>query len=667
MTPNNNYSKLLVGILLTGSMAFTACMDSNYDVSDLDKNVAFGSDEGLKLPSKNSTKEIELSDLLDIDDSDVISTDENGNYVFAKGAGEADVTPARPEIDRINVAQSTPPANYDLAIDELNENLSVPASVPDAAIDAAINTIWEERIPASITSKGRITLFNYHTDLPIEVVDLQELQADNTGGKSAIAVRLSFSPDLAAVANKISEMKVFLPSFFDFDVSTTNTNVGVAKDANNVVTLSNVPTSGVDLKLTIKALNEFNQTSLTDKSHLVIKEKTPTVMEKGKNKKELLLQGEIDLNMTIKKASDLNKTALVNKLKSRTNGEYTIITRTTIGNIAIDGAIGKFDPSIDLTDGIGEVKINNLPDFLTGDEVKLVVDNPQIGLSIASNINVVGQLENLKLVAKRKDGSTETITLPTITLKRHEGDINSSTTTKILILDKDKQAQPDESHKDFKDAKIVNPTEGSLASLIYNIPESITFECDASADETQLATIKLGQQYKIQPTYEFWAPLAFNHGSVIVYNDTIDGWNEDLKDLKMVKGSYVELTADVTNRVPVDLTLSAIPMQIGSNGKLTKMDEALFKVEVSTPNNGKGNIIEAGSVDKPKTTKILIKIISQTEEALSLLDGISYHATAATPADGEYQGKALNKSTQKLKIENIAPVLKGRVIVNLDK
>jgi hypothetical protein len=269
-------------------------------------------------------------------------------------------------------------------------------------------------------------------------------------------------------------------------------------------------------------------------------------------------------------------------------------------------------------------------------------------------------------VAKRKDGTTETITLPTITLKRHEGDINSSTTTKILILDKDKQAQLDESHKDFKDAKLVNPTEGSLASLIYNIPESITFECDASADETQLATIKLGQQYKIQPTYEFWAPLAFNHGSVIVYNDTIDGWNEDLKDLKMVKGSYVELTADVTNRVPVDLTLSAIPMQIGSNGKLTKMDEAMFKVEVSTPNNGKGNIIEAGSVDKPKTTKILIKIISQTEEALSLLDGISYHATAATPADGEYQGKALNKSTQKLKIENIAPVLKGRVIVNLD-
>ena len=666
MTPNNNYSKLLVGILLTGSMAFTACMDSNYDVSDLDKNVAFGSDEGLKLPSKNSTKEIELSDLLDIDDSDVISTDENGNYVFAKGAGEADVTPARPEIDRITVTQSMAPANYDLAIDELNENLSVPTSVPDAAIDAAINTIWEERIPASITSKGRITLFNYHTDLPIEVVDLQELQADNTGGKSAIAVRLSFSPDLAAVANKISEMKVFLPSFFDFDVSTTNTNVGVAKDANNVVTLSNVPTSGVNLTLTIKALNEFNQTSLTDKSHLVIKDIEPTVIEKGKNKKELLLQGEIDLNMTIKKASDLNKTALANKLKSRTTGEYTIKTNTTIGNIAIDGAIGKFDPSIDLTDGIGEVKINNLPDFLTGDEVKLVVDNPQIGLSIASNINVVGQLENLKLVAKRKDGTTETITLPTITLKRHEGDINSSTTTKILILDKDKQAQLDESHKDFKDAKLVNPLQGSLASLIYNIPESITFECDASADETQLATIKLGQQYKIQPTYEFWAPLAFNHGSVIVYNDTIDGWNEDLKDLKMVKGSYVELTADVTNRVPVDLTLSAIPMQIGSNGKLTKMDEAMFKVEVSTPNNGKGNIIEAGSVDKPKTTKILIKIISQTQEALSLLDGISYHATAATPADGEYQGKALNKSTQKLKIENIAPVLKGRVIVNLD-
>lgn len=664
MTPNNNYSKLLVGILLTGSMAFTACMDSNYDVSDLDKNVAFGSDEGLKLPSKNSTKEIELSDLLDIDDSDVISTDENGNYVFAKGAGEADVTPAEPQIDLINVTQEKAPANSDLDIDELNSR-SVPDGTPDAAIDAAVEDIWKA-IPASFTSKGRITLFNYNADLPIEVVDLKEVRSDISGGKSTIVVNLSFTPDLAAVAYKISQMQVTLPSFFDLDVKANKSSVGVDVAADNTVTLTDVPTTGVQMTLTIKAMNEFNKTALTDPTHLVIQDKTNGKVKNGRKQKELQLQGEIDLNMTINKASDLNKTALINKLKSRTTGEYTIKTNTTINNIAINGATGKFDPSIDLTDGIGEVKINNLPDFLTGDEVKLVVDNPQIGLSIASNINVVGQLENLKLVAKLKDGTKKTITLPTITLKRHEGDINSSTTTNILILDKGKKPQFDSQHPNIYNGNYINPSEGSLADLIYSIPESITFECDASADETQLATIKLGQQYKIQPTYDFWAPLAFNHGSTIVYNDTIDGWNEDLKDLKMVKGSYVELTADVTNRVPVDLTLSAIPMQIGSNGKLTKMDEALFKVEVSTPNNGKGNIIEAGSVDKPKTTKILIKVISQTEEALSLLDGISYHALAATPADGEYQGKALNKSTQKLKIENIAPVLKGRIIANLD-
>lgn len=665
MTPNNNYSKLLVGILLTGSMAFTACMDSNYDLSDLDKNVAFGSDEGLKLPSKNSTKEIELSDLLDIDDSDVISTDENGNYVFAKGAGEADVTPAEPQIDLINVTQEKAPANSDLDIDELN-NRSVPDGTPDAVIDDVVKGIWNA-IPASFTSKGRITLFNYNADLPIEVVDLKEVRSDISGGKSTIVVNLSFTPDLAAVAYKISQMQVTLPSFFDLDVKANNSSVGVDVAADNTVTLTDVPTTGVQMTLTIKAMNEFNKTALTDPTHLVIQDKTNGKVKNGRKQKELQLQGEIDLNMTINKASDLNKTALINKLKSRTTGEYTIKTNTTINNIAINGATGKFDPSIDLTDGIGEVKINNLPDFLTGDEVKLVVDNPQIGLSIASNINVVGQLENLKLVAKLKDGTKKTITLPTITLKRHEGDINSSTTTNILILDKGKKPQFDSQHPNIYNGNYINPSEGSLADLIYSIPESITFECDASADETQLATIKLGQQYKIQPTYDFWAPLAFNHGSTIVYNDTIDGWNEDLKDLKMVKGSYVELTADVTNRVPVDLTLSAIPMQIGSNGKLTKMDEALFKVEVSTPNNGKGNIIEAGSVDKPKTTKILIKVISQTEEALSLLDGISYHALAATPTDGEYQGKALNKSTQKLKIENIAPVLKGRVIVDLDK
>ena len=662
MTPNNNYSKLLVGILLTGSMAFTACMDSNYDVSDLDKNVAFGSDEGLKLPSKNSTKEIELSDLLDIDDSDVISTDENGNYVFAKGAGEADVTPAEPQIDLINVVSQN---NYDapLSIDVLN-NAVVPAGTPDAMIETVVNGIWDA-IPASFTSTGRITLFNYNAELPIEVVELKELQADITGGKSTIVVNLSFTPDLAAVAYHISQMQVMLPSFFNLDVKANKSEVGVTIADDNTVTLTNVPTSGVQLTLTIKAMNEFNQTTLADKSYLVVQDMSNGEVKNGRKQKELKLQGEIDLNMTINKGSDLNKTALANKLKSRTTGEYTIKTNTTINDIAINGATGKFDPHIDLADGIGEVKINNLPDFLTGDDVKLVVDKPQIRFSVASNINVVGQLENMKLVAKLKDGTTQTIALPDITLKKHEGSLSTSTVTNILVIDNGKEASYDNNHPKIDGETIITPNKGSLSDLIKNIPESITFECEASADETKEATIQLGQKYRIQPAFEFWAPLAFNEGSIIVYNDTIDGWNEDLKDLKMVDGSYVELTADVTNRVPVDLKLSAYPMQIGSNGKLTKMDESMFKVEISTPNNGKGNIIEAGTADSPKTTKILIKIISQKQEALSLLDGIAYHATAATPAS--LQGKALNKSTQKLKIENIAPVLKGRIIVDLDK
>jgi hypothetical protein len=46
-----------------GAMMLTGCQDNNYDLGNLDKNIAIGSEAGLALPGDNSTRNIVLDDL----------------------------------------------------------------------------------------------------------------------------------------------------------------------------------------------------------------------------------------------------------------------------------------------------------------------------------------------------------------------------------------------------------------------------------------------------------------------------------------------------------------------------------------------------------------------------------------------------------------------------
>jgi hypothetical protein len=122
----------------------------------------------------------------------------------------------------------------------------------------------------------------------------------------------------------------------------------------------------------------------------------------------------------------------------------------------------------------------------------------------------------------------------------------------------------------------------------------------------------------------------------------------------------------VVNRVPADLKVRAYPMQKDASGKLVQMDAAQMEVVVTTPQNSKDGVVDAGTKDSPKTTHINVVVRQQGDSGLELLDGIIYRAEAFTPADAEYQGKALNKSQHTLRIENIVPTLHGKVVYNLD-
>ena len=84
-------------LLLCGCMFLSACVDDSYDLSDVDLTMGFGADN-LSLPGNNSTKEIQLDQVLKLDGNEYVRIAENGDYYLtAEGQGGE----AHPMVDPI--------------------------------------------------------------------------------------------------------------------------------------------------------------------------------------------------------------------------------------------------------------------------------------------------------------------------------------------------------------------------------------------------------------------------------------------------------------------------------------------------------------------------------------------------------------------------------------
>ena len=178
--------------------------------------------------------------------------------------------------------------------------------------------------------------------------------------------------------------------------------------------------------------------------------------------------------------------------------------------------------------------------------------------------------------------------------------IKPNATTRICIC-----KYPDDVNKSkYDEVKKVD----NLSDILATIPKTIQFEADANADATKEAEIKLGHQYTITPKYNVSAPLAFDAGAQITYRDTLDGWNDDIKDCELAEGSYIELMSDIENKLPAYLKLSSNAIDVDGN----EIAKELIEVKVS-------NMIEASTDGTiAKTTPVTITISEKKKGMLTM-------------------------------------------------
>ena len=605
MKNDSNKSKMLVCLLSCGLLTLgTGCTDNDFDLSKIDTTIGIGGD-GLTLPT-NSTENIMLDDFLELNNSDLVSIADNGDYMFHKEGD--DCTPAHPNIDKDVVTSQG-----------INNNFKVAVTVPPSALLSGRKLSKRAKKIDLIKAGGKVAEFEYVGNAPKEIEDLT-----SAGVAAPVTIRVNLSNDLKSFVPKFKELTLQIPSYMHLDITSCSPNSYSYDPKTGKITLKDVNTaSDIVIKGEVTTL-DFKATPTTNNKLTFVANK--------KNEGKVNMKGEIETSISFDEIN-ANVTSIPSDLH--------LSAVMSMDDITITSAKGKFNPDIDLGN-LGNIEINDVPDFLTGDEVNVNLHNPVIELKIGSDIAVTGKVSGT-IVATFDNGKPNcSVDIPKMTIKPNAN-------TRICIC----------KHKEGVNAtnydEVVEVP--NLSDIFATIPKTIKFNADASADATQEAEVKLGHQYTITPKYNITAPLAFDAGANISYTDSFDGWNEDIEDCEFAEGTYIELTADIENKLPAYLDVNADAIDVDGN----KMSQDLIEVKVSNSIAASTDGVQA------KTTPITITLREKKSGMLKKVDGLKYNIKlAAGEGNDAIVGKTINAYHHTITAKNIKVKLVGKIIADFN-
>ena len=452
--------------------------------------------------------------------------------------------------------------------------------------------------------------------------DIRELKEASVS--SDVEISVTVSADLKRAVKTFKTLTLTVPSYMRLDLRQCSPSQPDYDAATGVVTFHNVSsTANIKLRAAVKTL-DFQKPATTDNKLRF----TP-----GQNGKD----GQVDLNGVLNVGISFDEIDY-----AQSGGDLYLSANMSMGSITVHEATGKFDPEISLRD-LGRTTIGSVPDFLTDGEVSVNLYNPLIDINIQSDIDVAGFVSGTLYAEDANGQEMARVRIP-------EFYIRPDGSTHVCIC---KYAEGVDASA--YDQVVAVP---QLSDIMRRIPKTVRFAAEARADASREGTMELGKSYTIQPAYSIMAPLAFDEGARIVYNDTIDGWTDDLEDIDLMAGSAIELTANVENKIPAYLTVSATAIDV--QGK--PIPENRIKVEVSS-------VINASEDGKtPVVTPLKIRLTEGEPGSVALVDGLTFRIEAASGEEGAKSivGQTINAYNHTLKARDIKVRLVGKIIVNKD-
>lgn len=588
---NLKHHLLPSALLVAGFLTLTGCTNNDYDLSNVDATMGFGS-ESLVIPN-SSTKDIQLKDVLDLKEDGCVVTDAAGNYLFQLAGG--DVEAAYPNISPI-ILDVTNVFDGDISLSNAASTGAKARRTPGSSLHIA---------------SPKVMMFEYHgNDKAVKSLNEAEINENENG--TEISIRLDFSNISTAVSN-IESATLTLPAYLSISHLVIKNGNGVPTHNGSKVTITDISTARpLELSLKTQKLDFTNQ---NDHGRLSIN------------------NGAIDLTGYFSIAMQCNVTGAMPD-NPTIKAKIGVADRT----ITMNSATGIFDPKINLS-SLGEVDVTGLPDFLDDDDVVADLDNPQILLTVNNNMDVAATV-SATVISTKEGRELARVTLPEMSVAKNG-------LSKICIC----RQKTSELTQQYGEANVYAVS--NLSTLINRIPDHIKIVDVNAHAKPEVATIVFGEKYQVKPSYKVNAPLAFGEKANIVYEDSFTGWNDDIDELDLAKGTYIEVTANVENKVPAYLTVKAYPVDAQGN-KIE--DKLLIEIpdEVAASTDGTTAV----------TTPITMKITPKEKNSLKQLDGLVFRLEgSAKSANGnKVTGISLNEREHTLKLNDIKVKIVGKII-----
>lgn len=547
-----NKSTLILGCLVSVALV-TGCTDSAYDLSDIDTTTEIKVNN-LAIPI--NMEAITLDQIIDVKEGESLKVVDGKYAVSVDGTFSSDPI----KINAIHISSPT--------IAPTITTLSRSGAQSPMAKAPSINfAVPEER-----------TSFSYaDNNVDEAVVDITSVKVSNM----ELAIKLSL-PGLTSVIDEVIINRLS----FDLPKGLTATpSMGSYNSNTGRLTINNVKTSpaGLNISLPITEIELYEAGAKFDnKTHSF-----------DFNGDIIITDGEIGVDPD----HFSNPASVPSTIELRV--DYAM---SSLDVNSICGSLQYEVPDFEIPD----VDLTNLPDFLRQEGTNIILNNPQIYLSLVN-----------PLYESRLTASTG-LTLTAIRDGRPSP--NPCTLQKPIVIGTNRGEGPynyclspikPDYIAGFEGAEYVEFKSLSQIVAGNGLPDAIHIVTDdPSFPEQEVTDLKIGYDYgRIEGRYSFFAPLALDAKSTIIYSDSDTGWaSDDLDDLTIesmvIKANVTtDIDADViASGQPLDkqgLPISGVevssvnvsanaqeePIEITVTGDITGIDGFLYTVELKVPDN----------------------------------------------------------------------------------
>ena len=384
---------------------------------------------------------------------------------------------------------------------------SITATVPDITV----SEISFDEFSIDMTQEKTVTIMKAE-DFPEELLSITDIEMDNV--RADIGIGISGLPDLGTDINL--DLAVRLPEEIVLDESDSRVQDGILK-------IQGVLRDG---KIAIDPIG-VSEIMLSDFDFSKKEDLTGNISVEGK-------------------AYAVNPTVNLSEIAA---ADMEAAINISIADIRIKKITGKVDYKIE---GMEEnIKLDDLPDFMKGEDFTLDFTDPHLILSVKTNAGI--PLDGTMSITPYFNGAGDNSKSIEFMLSIPGSPSAQETVTTTFWIGKNREGCPND----------YTFVQADLNKLISKIPDEIRFTMNASTDTETDCIVEPMETYTLSVDYDFVVPMSFGEDLDISLSDTL----ENMPDIvgQMLKKGEVMIFGSVTSSLPLQMNMVITPLDGDNN------------------------------------------------------------------------------------------------------